>query len=44
LAGEANALTTAQSDEEDARASAFTAAAALALATGQSTGKSANSH
>lgn len=36
LAGEANALTMAQSDEEDARAAAFTAAAALALATGQS--------
>jgi len=35
LAGEANALTMAQSDEEDARAGAFTAAAALALATGQ---------
>lgn len=36
LAGEANALSTARADEEDARASAFTAAAALALATGQS--------
>jgi outer membrane protein len=36
LAGEANALSTAQADEEDARANAFTAAAALALATGQS--------
>lgn len=36
LAGEANALSTAQADDEDARADAFTAAAALALATGQS--------
>jgi outer membrane protein TolC len=44
LAGEANALTTAQSDEEDARAGAFTAAAALALATGQSTAVSAAAH
>lgn len=35
LAGEANALSTAEADEEDARADAFTAAAALALATGQ---------
>jgi len=40
LAGEANALSTAQADEEDARASAFTAAAALALATGQPTSAS----
>jgi outer membrane protein len=36
LAGEANALSSARADEEDARANAFTAAAALALATGQS--------
>lgn len=35
LAGEANALSTAQADEEDARANAFSAAAALALATGR---------
>lgn len=41
LAGEANALSTAQADEEDARANAFTAAAALALATGQSNATSA---
>lgn len=40
LAAETSALATASADEESARADAYTAAAALALATGQSAGRS----